>query len=263
MKLIKEYGPEICYPLSDIIDRAITAGEYPDLWKIEIVTPVPKVYPPSKPGELRKIAGLSNFAKISEKVIAQCLISDMKRDVSQYGNQKGLSINHYLIKMINKILTALDKNSPAEAMAVIAQMVDWKQAFPRQCHKLGVTSFIKNGVRKELIPVLISYFQNRKMTVKWNGQFSSIRDLPGGSPQGASLGILEYISQTTGNVDFVLPEDRYKFMDDLSILEVINLITVGVSSYNFKLHVASEIAMDQSFIDSRNLKSQKYINNIQ
>ena len=107
------------------------------------------------------------------------------------------------------------------------------------------------------------YFQNRKMTVKWNGHFSTMRDLNGGSPQGASLGILEYLSQTTGNVDFISPENRYKFIDDLSTLEVINLISVGITSYNFNLHVASDIAIDQSFVHSSNLQSQKYIDKIQ
>ena len=38
-------------------------------------------------------------------------------------------------------------------------------------------------------------------------------------------------------------KDRYKFVDDLSLLEVINLLTVGLSTYNFKNHVASDVAI--------------------
>ena len=68
------------------------------------------------------------------------MISDMKKknDPSQYGNEKGTSINHYLIKMIHKILTALDKNTKRETFAVVANMIDWNLAFPRQCPKLGI-----------------------------------------------------------------------------------------------------------------------------
>ena len=87
-------------------------------------------------------------------------------DPSQFANQKGLSIQHYLVKMIDKILKSVDKNSKKESLAVLATLVDWKQAFPRQCPKLGVQSFIKNGVRPALIPLLINYFQSRKMKVK-------------------------------------------------------------------------------------------------
>ena len=61
----------------------------------------------------------------------------------------------------------LDKNNKEEANAVLLQLVDWSQAFDRQCPELAVKSFIENGVRKSLIPVLVNYFQNRKMIVKW------------------------------------------------------------------------------------------------
>ena len=63
--------------------------------------------------DLRPISGLKNFAKIFESFLAKYLISDMKpyKDRSQYGNEKGLSIVHYLVKMINTILTAVDGNT--------------------------------------------------------------------------------------------------------------------------------------------------------
>ena len=71
--------------------------------------------------------------------------------------------------MLHKILTSLDRNSKGDIFAVVVGMFDWKQAFDRQCHKLGVESFIRNGVRPSLIPLLINYFQDRKMFVKWWG----------------------------------------------------------------------------------------------
>ena len=86
-----------------------------------------------------------------------------KLDPSQYGNQKGISIQHYLVKFVDKILEALDKN---ESTAVLATLVDWKEAFSRQCPKLGIESFIENGVRPSLIPLMINYFQGRKMQVR-------------------------------------------------------------------------------------------------
>ena len=89
-----------------------------------------------------------------------------KKDRAQYGNENGLSITHYLVKMIHIILTATDDNSNEEAKAVIVQMIDWKGAFDRQCHEHGVRAFIENGARETLMPILISYFQNRQMAVK-------------------------------------------------------------------------------------------------
>ena len=148
------------------------------------------------------------------------MISDMKinLDPAQYANQKGLSIQHYLVKMIDRILKAVDRGSKSESVAVLATLVDWKQAFPRQCPKLGIQSFIQNGVRPSLIPMLINYFQDRKMKVKWHGKVSSSKELKGGGPQGSTFGIWEYLSQSNHSADNISESDRFKFVDDLSFL---------------------------------------------
>ena len=151
------------------------------------------MYPPVSLNDLRRIrriSGLKNFSKIAEKIFGNLLISDMAvtRDPSQYGNEKGTSVNHYLIKMINEILLCVDKNSVNEKFAVWCSLIDWKQAFDRQCPTLGVQSFVDNGVRSSLIPLLINYFQNRRMIVKWHDEESKTRALNGGGPQGALWG---------------------------------------------------------------------------
>jgi hypothetical protein len=148
------------------------------------------------------------------------------------------------------------------SVAVILQMVDWSQAFDRQSHKLGIQSFIDNGVRPSLIPILMSFFQDREMIVKWEGLQSQARPLPGGGPQGGTLGIEEYLSQSNNNVDFLASDEKFKFIDDLSVVEVINLISIGLACYNTHSHVPSDIATDNLYLDSANIKSQEYLNNI-
>ena len=207
--------------------------------------------------ELRKISGITNFSKIFESFIAEILVLDMKsdRDPSQYGNSKGVSVQHYLIKMIDKVLRALDTNNQKEAYAVIASLIDWSKAFDRQCPKLGVQSFVDNGVRRSIIPLLINYFQERKMKVKWHGCLSKERDLNGGGPQGCSVGLLEYDSQTNNNCNFVAEDERFKFVDDLNLLEIIKLISIGLTIYNFRNHVASDIGLDEFYLPLENIKS--------
>ena len=64
------------------------------------------------------------------------------------------------------------------------------------------------------------------------------------------------------NTNFLSLEDKFKFVDDLSVLNIINLITSGLSSYNFKQHVASDIWIKQLFLPTENISSQNYMNNI-
>ena len=100
------------------------------------------------------------------------------------------------------------------------------------------------------------------MQVKWRGLLSTKRQLPGSGAQGSYLGNWEYLSQTNKNADCVPPEHRWKWVDDLSTIEIVNLITAGISCYNFKHHVASDVAIHGQYIDPLKLKSQQYINTI-
>ena len=263
-KLAKMFSSYIAEPLTDIVNTSIRRGEYPNLYKLETSTPVPKKYPPKSLSDLRNISGLRTFDKIFENLLAEMMVEDMKptMDPSQYGNRKGVSIQHYLVKMINQILTALDNSNHGEKKAVIVSLIDWDNAFPRQCPTLGIKSFIKNGVRPSLIPVLINFFQDRQMAVKWRGCKSQIRDLNGGCPQGGSLGILDYTSQSNNCADVTEPTERFRFIDDLSLLEIINLLTVGLCSFNFRHQVSSDVGIHNQFIPSDHLKSQNWLDSI-
>ena len=260
-KVLKSFAENLAEPVADVINASLQQGIWPDMFKLEVVTPIPKVHPARKIDDLRNISGLLNLNKIAEKIIAKMIISDMKKNIdpSQYANQKGLSIQHYLVKFLDRIHEALENNKKCEATAVLATLVDWKQAFPRQCPKLGIESFIQNGVRPSLIPALINYFQNRKMQVKWKGAKSTIRDLHGGGPQGSTIGLWEYLSQSNDNANSINESERFKFVDDLSFLEIISLLNIGMSSYNFKQHIPTGIPVHNQFIPRDNLKSQNHL----
>ena len=49
-------------------------------------------------------------------MLSELMIKDMKAkaDPAQYGNAKGTSIQHYLVCMLQQIMTALDKKSKKE-----------------------------------------------------------------------------------------------------------------------------------------------------
>ena len=61
IKIIKEFKEELSLPLSHLINSCMSTGTYPNLWKVETVTPVPKIFPPEQLKDLRKISGLINF----------------------------------------------------------------------------------------------------------------------------------------------------------------------------------------------------------
>ena len=192
---------------------------------------------------LRPISLLFYFEKVMENLVGEIMVNDMRynMDPSQFGNKKKVSINHYLIRMLNRIVSCLDNNSKGDINAVLCLFIDYQAAFSRMSHNLGVKSFIDNGVRPSLIPALISYFENRQMYVKWHGKFSTKRKMPGSGAMGATFGILEFLSQTIKNADNVSIENRCKFFDDLTTLEIVILGNIGISCLNVKNHVPSDL----------------------
>ena len=73
--------------------------------------------------------------------------------------------------------------------------------------------------------------------------------------KGGELGQLEYFAQSNKNTDFLDDKWKYKFIDDLSILEVINLVLCGLASYNLDTHVASDVAIHGKFLPIENAQS--------
>ena len=77
------------------------------------MTPVPKVYPCERIDQLRNISGLFCFDQVMESLIAELMIVDMKpnMDISQYDNQKKVSVQHYLMNILHRIISSVDRNS--------------------------------------------------------------------------------------------------------------------------------------------------------
>ena len=58
------------------------------------------------------------------------------------------------------------------------------------------------------------------------------------------------------------PDMKYKWLDDLSVLEVVNLLTIGISSYNVRHHVPSDVPVHNGCVESKKLKTQENFKNI-
>ena len=45
-KLLKMFSEKLAKPVADLLNTAIKQGSWPDIFKLEIVTPIPKKFPP-------------------------------------------------------------------------------------------------------------------------------------------------------------------------------------------------------------------------
>ena len=262
-KLRKEFAVQLSLPLQNIYNASLNQSIYPDLWKQEEVTPVPKVTSPATIKDIRKISGTSEYSKLFEGYLKNWILEDIgpNIDIAQFGNQTGTGTVHMLINLIDRILRHLESGTQGDPKAVVATFLDWAAAFDRQCPLIAISKFIHMNLRPCLVPLLASYLQNRKMIVKFRDAKSSKRDMPGGGPQGTLLGVIEYLVSSNDSTDCVDPLDRFKYVDDATVLEMIQLAGL-LTEYNFRNHVANDIPIDSLYLPSQNFQSQSYISTI-
>ena len=260
-KIRQECAVLLAGPLSTIINTSLNQSLYPRLWKQEWVTPVPKISHPIQIKDLRKISGTSDYSKVYEGFLKDWIMEDIadKIDIGQYGGQPGIGTEHMIVCMVDRILKLLDEHR--DRSAVIMTSLDWSAAFDRQDPTLAIKKFLQLGVRPSLIPLLSSYLSDRTMRVKFNGELSEWFSLIGGGPQGTLLGQTEYLVQSNDNADNVAQEDRFKYIDDLSVLQLL-LLSGLLVEYDFHSHVASDVGIGQTYLPPNNFETQECLNTI-
>ena len=237
--IVQEFAPELAQPVCRIINNIIQSGRWPLQWQLEWVTAIGKIPRPETEDDLRPISLTSFFSKVAEHFVVMWLMEyiEDKMDFRQYGGSKGNSITHYLIEFINFILLNQDST---EKTAILAVMVDFSKAFNRQDHNLLITKLSDMGVPAWLLRVVIAFLSDRRMVVRYNGEKSSVKELPGGGPQGTLMGLLLFLvlindagfEGQLNNAGELIRSKRnmknvnqihLKYVDDLTLAEPINL----------------------------------------
>ena len=234
-RFTKEFSVELATPLSRIINKVVQTADWPKHWKKEYITPIGKISEPQSESDLRPISLTPFFSKVAEHFVVDWLLSFIgpQIDIRQFGGSKGNSITHYLIEFINFILSSQENCEPT---AVLACMLDFSQAFNRQNHTILVTKLSDMGVPAWLLKIVISFLKDRTMVVRFKGTTSSVRNLPGGGPQGTLHGLLLFLvlindmgfENQSNNVGETITKRinfkegsqlHLKFVDDVALLE--------------------------------------------
>ena len=137
------------------------------------------------------------FSKVYESFLSDWLLPIVQPylDPANCGGLKGTSISHYLIRLLHFIHGTVDKASPH---AVVMALVDLSKAFNRVDHTLVIEDLHDMKVPGWLLKILISYLTERSMVLKFRGEVSSSRSLPGSAPQGVFLGCFFFMIKFNG-----------------------------------------------------------------
>lgn len=104
---------------------------------------------------------------------------------NQFGGLTGSGTTHYLVvETWNEILETLDQDKAT--MNLIS--IDFQKAFNTISHAVYIEAFMKRNCDPHLVRLIRSFLIGRQSVYKIKKQYSTRRNINGGSPQGTLLG---------------------------------------------------------------------------
>ena len=185
--LLKDTAEEISKPLAFIINKSLSIGTVPNLWKTSKVTPLHKSDSKSDFNNYRPISVLPCLSKILERIVHRqisgylekhCLLRD-----SQFGFRPRRSTELACTLLLDDIRKNMDNGLLTGAI-----FLDLSKAFDTVSHSFLLSKLPSYGIIGNELSWFESYLFNRKQHVLYDGCLSNEFPVYRGVPQGSILG---------------------------------------------------------------------------
>ena len=183
-RLLSKFAGMLAVPLSIIFRSVYASNEWPELWKLETVSLIPKNKAPESLAQMRNISCTPFFSKLLETFVLEGLKETITLSRLQFGGKKGQGVDHMLIEAWNEIHKALEVGGTS----INIMAVDFEKAFNRLDHSKCVSALRQLGGTEQYLGLVSAFLHDRKMTVKVGDAKSAPRVVTGGAPQGSILG---------------------------------------------------------------------------
>jgi hypothetical protein len=211
---LKMCADELSYPICCIFNRSLSAGVFPDRWKLSHVTPVFKSGSRVIAGNYRGIAILPTIAKLFECIICSILTEHFNGYISsrQHGFMKGRSTETNLVEFAQ---TGLDVIESGNQLDVV--YTDFSKAFDRVSHSILIAKLERMGLHSSLLAWIRSYLVGRRQFVLMGGSRSRVFSVATGVPQGSHMGPLLFLLFVNDIIGRVKYSKCLMYADDLKV----------------------------------------------
>ena len=188
--LLKQLANVLKGPLTVVINKSLSRGEFPDLLKLARVVPLFKAGEMELLDNYRPISLLPVMSKVLEKIVFQQLVEFLNINQvlypRQYGFRRGHSTSDAVANLIGDVLKSFDDN-----LMVLSIFVDLRKAFDTVPHRLVWEKLEQIGVRDLELGWFKSYMSDRSQFVDLDGTQSDTQGCSDiGIAQGSLLGVL-------------------------------------------------------------------------
>ena len=197
---------KLARPITEIFNCVIRTKEWPALWGTEHVTIIPKSRNSAHPSECRNISCTNFLSKVLETFVLEWARKEVSPKNNQYGGEKGCGTEHFVVKALDYVTSALEDSRAA----VVLSSIDFSKAFNRLEHSSCLSVFKKRGASRDIMELLAAFLMGRTMTVKVGEARSSPRPVNAGAPQGSVLGCFLF----NMGIDDLEEDCRYRDVDE-------------------------------------------------
>ncbi|KAI8126735.1 putative RNA-directed DNA polymerase from transposon X-element [Lucilia cuprina] len=176
--------------LCQLYNRIMTTGVYPHDWKLAVLTPIPK--PGKNQSQIdgyRPISLLPVLSKLFEKILAKRFWKLTKGQISKL--QHAFIPRHGVHSICHQLEEILRRNLGNGKHSLVLSE-DLEKAFDRVISSSVIMELHRWGVPVQILQLVKSFLENRRITVKVDGYFSSTYNLDNGVPQGSPLSVVLY-----------------------------------------------------------------------
>ena len=188
-RLVRDAEVELAPSLTYLINKSITDGTVPALWKVARVTPLYKSEDKLLVENYRPISVLPVLSKVLERVVHTQMSAYLDHlsllYKHQYGFRRGRSTAQAVGQLNNFVLDAMDGHKVTGML-----FLDISKAFDSINHKILLGKLEHIGLSSRSLRWFKSYLADRRQCVCINGEMSETRTIDLGVPQGSILGPL-------------------------------------------------------------------------
>ena len=229
LNIFKSSGPDGVHPkllkslandsnfveaVTKLFKKSSETGSLPGIWKSASVVALFKKGMKSDPLNYRPVSLTCILCKVYEKLVRVHVLDFLEERISkhQHGFVKGKSCLSNLLETFDAILDILDEGAPVDLF-----YFDFSKAFDTVPHFRLLSKLEGFGVKGKVLDVIKDFLTDRTMRVCVEGQWSEVKHVLSGVPQGSVLGPLLFVLYVNDLPDIVKSKIKL-FADDLKLI---------------------------------------------
>ena len=192
VKIFKSIKELISLPIVNMVNSSFQQGNFPNILKLANIIPIHKKDCKKLCANYRPISRLHFLGKIFERMVSNRVTAFFDKfnlfNNNQYGFRKKRSTHDAVLNFTEAVYDALNEKNHN-----ISVLIDLKSAFDTVNHRILLEKLELYGIRGNCLSWFQSYLKDRKFKVGINKNYSTVRTINIGIPQGSILGPLLFI----------------------------------------------------------------------